>query len=483
MPEPRSCLRRALRRQTPGATTASFTFEYIADYSTGSATAMVTINVAGVNDPPTLLDLQNPLIAKPVLPERFWLEATDPDGDAVAISIAAQPEIGMLTMVGLGSGNSQQIEYAFTGDENIGQTVMLSFELDDSTSTVAAQVPIRLEPFWQINPHQARYRLEVLEPAPSMDETELPVLVQLSTSTVDYNRIHPSGDDIRFFDAEDNPLPYEIETFNPGGNSFIWVRLKTVRASGSNDIWMYVDAPSVPPPTNQTDVWSEYEGVWHLNGNMQNAADSGGVPAWDATQGSTPLVDGRFGGGRDFSTTGSFADLLTTIPVDMTGALTLWFMTNSQFMSGEYGVLFYGTMNNIGDGTGMDDFFLGVTNGLRLHLKIDDDFDMTHTSTNGNGWHLAMATWSEDTDVAFLANDYGPIETLPFMSGFPNLEDSNGMVRLGSTPDPAAPQYFQGQLDEIRISDSLRSTDWLRFERSGMTGQLFRWYPLEEFLP
>ncbi|MFX0099874.1 MAG: DUF2341 domain-containing protein [Candidatus Hodarchaeota archaeon] len=74
---------------------------------------------------------------------------------------------------------------------------------------------------------------------PSTPEDNYTIRLDLD-SGFDYGSCLPGGDDIRFYDASNDSLPYWIEEWNAGGNSTIWIK---VLQSGTSSIKMeYGDA-------------------------------------------------------------------------------------------------------------------------------------------------------------------------------------------------------------------------------------------------
>ena len=97
--------------------------------------------------------------------------------------------------------------------------------------------------------------------------TDFPVLVALDPSRIDYSICAPGGADLRFFAADDaTPLPYEIETWNAGGRSAVWVRVPSIPALADGNIWMHYGDPNATDMSNPPGVWSsEHVVVWHLS--------------------------------------------------------------------------------------------------------------------------------------------------------------------------------------------------------------------------
>ena len=118
-----------------------------------------------------------------------------------------------------------------------------------------------------------------------------PALVVLSGDNIagfDYADCLEGGADIRFTDSEDNEIPYEIESWNSDGESFLWVRVPEL-AIAEDCIYLYWGSTGAEAPTysGEEGVWAGgYEAVWHMNesdpldatGNNNDGTGKGGVP-------------------------------------------------------------------------------------------------------------------------------------------------------------------------------------------------------------
>ena len=101
-------------------------------------------------------------------------------------------------------------------------------------------------------------------------QTNFPVLVRLSTaiSGFKYSDFYADGSDlslvdIGFVDAETNGIPYEIDTWNPSGESLVWVNLP--RMTNGTEFAMWYRSSKTGKELNSDNVWADYTGVWHLN--------------------------------------------------------------------------------------------------------------------------------------------------------------------------------------------------------------------------
>ena len=109
-------------------------------------------------------------------------------------------------------------------------------------------------------------------------QTNFPVLVRLSTaiSGFTYSDFYADGSDlslvdIGFVDAEGNGLAYEIDTWNPSGESLVWVNLP--RMTNGTEFAMWYRSSKTGKELNSDNVWADYTGVWHLNESGSGSAN------------------------------------------------------------------------------------------------------------------------------------------------------------------------------------------------------------------
>ena len=96
---------------------------------------------------------------------------------------------------------------------------------------------------------------------------DFPMLVRVSEANIagfSYSQCSAFGLDIRFTDENGLLIPHEIESWNPGGESIVWVKVPYFRR-GAKVTMHWSLAPSTAAPANDRyAVWSEYLGVWHF---------------------------------------------------------------------------------------------------------------------------------------------------------------------------------------------------------------------------
>ena len=104
------------------------------------------------------------------------------------------------------------------------------------------------------------------------DVTDFPVLVKITSTTPTgfYSDVKNAGADLKFTDASGaGDYPYEIDTWNASGDSYIWVKLPKLSA-GMTFRMYYGDEEQTAQTTKPTDVWTGYDLVCHVN----DASDS-----------------------------------------------------------------------------------------------------------------------------------------------------------------------------------------------------------------
>ena len=110
--------------------------------------------------------------------------------------------------------------------------------------------------------------------------TNFPALIRLAEASpigFNYHQLRADGADLFFQDDAGNLIECEIETWNPSGESCVWVRVPELTAS--TRVRMFWGDPEVTGPTSaqvKGGVWAPaaYAGVWHFSEDDGTAYDS-----------------------------------------------------------------------------------------------------------------------------------------------------------------------------------------------------------------
>ena len=287
--------------------------------------------------------------------------------------------------------------------------------------------------------------------------TDFPVLIRLSPTELPgfaYDQmLSPPHGDLRFSTLNgEQLLSHEVETWNPLGTSYIWVKLPQLSTGTQLRIW-WGKAGQSPPPATPT--WSAFNGIWHLDDALGFAADSSpnGISAT-----STALVSATTGvipGTADLNGTSS------TVAINNTAAL------NPSLISVEAWV-------KTSSATGIPSIFnkdqsSGGTNRVwqfRLNagkpefIVFNASSNATAASStvvNDNQFHHLCGTWDGTTIRMYVD---GTLKGSTAFSGFLKPNQSNkAFIGRGEN---LTPNYFTGSIDEVRLSPVARSADWIR---------------------
>ena len=282
----------------------------------------------------------------------------------------------------------------------------------------------------------------------------------------------PVGGDLRFTDASGtNQIPHEIDEWNTGGASPVWVQVPTL-GSTNDYVWAYWGNPAATTPlawsTNGT-VWlplgssTPYEVVYHLkegalpfqDSTHQNPATNGVAPApmpgivgtGGYFDGSAWLDEGSNNLGDSF-TLSAWIDLDPANPTGYPNAIQpLWANQHGGFGLAGFGF----DVNTYQHYDGVIDVTSGIGGGTGSEAKTAAGV------VSYSQWHLLTASLSQTNGSLALYVDGNPISvTSGFLqTGFANLAD----VNLGRFTDGSF--WMHGIMDEARIRSGISSSNWV----------------------
>ena len=163
--------------------------------------------------------------------------------------------------------------------------------------------------------------------AQAEDLVDFPVLVVLDDAVnFDHTAVQSAGEDLRFIDADGvTELAFEIERWNTGGVSHIWVRVPQIDGNSSADkIWMYFGNPSATSTEDASGTWrSSYVAVFHLTGGEEDSSS----PAHHGTNQGSADADGYIARAKEFDGNNDQIVIADESAFDFTTAMTasLWF--------------------------------------------------------------------------------------------------------------------------------------------------------------
>ena len=301
--------------------------------------------------------------------------------------------------------------------------------------------------------------------------SDFPVLVVLNSGRVNYANTQNSGQDIRFIDANGTTiLPYEIEKWNESGSSYIWVKVPRVDASSSTDsIWMYWGNTGISEGQNKVNVWdANYSVTLHMN-------ETGGTTVYDsknvnngAATGGITTTTGKVSSGLSFNGSSQYIDWgsitgistgnqIHTIeawinPINSTPDPRQWIMVLGQEGDGAHHWLISNTSGSqfgVWEGT---QTYPALPSGSWTHIALTNDGLLLNLFVNGILVTSESATFNFTSTALTLAKMY-------------NTE-----------------AYYNGYLDEFRLSSNARSPAWVSAQYKSMTDAYVTFRPEENCL-
>ncbi|HEV2320434.1 MAG TPA: DUF2341 domain-containing protein [Verrucomicrobiae bacterium] len=324
---------------------------------------------------------------------------------------------------------------------------------------------------------------------------DLPVLIQLGTNIpgFSYSQLASPGNgaDLRFIGESGRELPYQIDTWNPSGQSLVWVQAPEIGSSADfiTACWGNPADSAVQPWTTNGTMWTtlndtnEFVLVYHLgqsgfpfaDSTLKYPADSGVAP---------PATAGLIGNGNAFNGSSEYLDA-GIINLPKTFTLSAWINIATSASSEQT------IWDNKSGGWNVDgfDFYVNSYNAKDGIVFFDTSDGVggdvpQRTATNAvsfGQWHLLTGTLDGINGAAHVYVD-GVDETIN--TEVDTAFQVTNYVRCGSlltgTPGTGGNQYFDGLMDETRIEDSVRDPAWVWASWATVADNAFASYSLVE---
>lgn len=300
---------------------------------------------------------------------------------------------------------------------------------------------------------------------------DFPAMVALDPTRFDYAKAAPDGRDLRFADAATGAeLAYEIEAWQPGGRSIVWVRVPHIEArSDASAIIMYSGNPAAPPPSIAASMtWSsDYLAVFHMAGSL---ADSTAT----ALAGTTSAVGYSVGPIADVMaiSQGAFARIAPGPAVEAIITMSGMLRVDAEDMSGYTSLI---TAPIVGAIT--DRLYLGWHAGRPFAETTDD----SNINSQLEGDPVMLRRWTHlglvlDVRIATLYVD-GVLARTSTYQGAPGPRELGLFIGADceqcqlDAPD-ANIDYLGGAIDELRFERVVRSAAWMDAQSAALRDEL-----------
>jgi len=290
-----------------------------------------------------------------------------------------------------------------------------------------------------------------------------PLLIRFDSSTFDFSRALPHGDDVRFTKPDGTALPFEIEQWDPvTGRAEVWVRIDTVFGNRADQgivmQWGDTNARNGSNGAAVFDTAQGFAGVWHLNENP--ASGSGAVKdrtanGHNGTAASSMTIGNVVAGmiGPALRLDGA-DDYINAGVLNLGGSYTLscWInaddlSTARRFIWKEYSyTLWY---DAIGGGIRIEHF----TDSL-IWRGIYQDKSRLHP-IKADAWYYLAGTYDGDKIRLYVNGTL--LDSTQTIGADPHA--SQEPLSLGGRTG----EFVKGVMDEVRIENRARPADWIRF--------------------
>ena len=309
-------------------------------------------------------------------------------------------------------------------------------------------------------------------PSTSESLVNFPLLVRISEESITgfhYSRTRPDGSDIRFTDQNGKLLPCEVDTWNPDGESLVWVKVPFLKNGVKLTMHWAVKEGSAPPKNDVRELWSDYAAVWHFSeaakGGCKDSTGNGhaafvrGGKLEDA--GSSAIGAAGYVNGADLLSSSHKDDLESAARFTFSG----WYASK---VAVNTNLLFAGTK---GVGSVVSNVTeLVARDGWGLYFEKSPS--KTYWVTTGkSGYHATASVQSgwQFFGATFGINDDGETGMGQFyLDGAGFKSDFHRETDYRVTPSAADFLMAADGMcaDELRVSKRVRSLEWMKAEEA-----------------
>ena len=309
------------------------------------------------------------------------------------------------------------------------------------------------------------------------DQTNFPVLLTLATlpsEMFDADGSYPAingGADIRFTSDEDGDteIPFEVVSFvthntPANGSAEIWVKTG-IDGDTDTDIYVWYNnssatAYAIDATYGAENVWTTYQGVWHMGESSGTAADSTSGSHSGTFAGDLPnSVSAQISNGQDYDGAG---DKIKASASSLFGedkqTISMWFNVDFPFVD-DSSYMFFDTA------------------GGKRHLVYKDrltDYLILYWANVSLNLYTSVPSWWSTSDYVHMEISVDTTETTNNVKVYINgaldttksITCTKGIATdflIGVFSNEAA-GYFDGIIEETRIYNELLTADWISSE-------------------
>lgn len=284
--------------------------------------------------------------------------------------------------------------------------------------------------------------------------TNFPVLIRLNENITGfrYSQFLSGTADLRFTEPNGGELNYEIESWDPAGDSWVWVQVPELTPGMYLDMYWGKAGVAVPAYTTNGATWSDgFAGVWHMTNAVVKDSTANGYHAnyVNNPQNITPTA-GLIGPAQEYAGT---ANSYTTVGVVNFTNLTLsaWVWCADASRDGMFMCKDGPPALNYGD-------LYFWQQGANLRMEVFNwggDVQIPLASAGGPGRWIHLAATINGLRHEIYTN--GTLAGVWYKAG-PGV--NNNQFQLAGSMKQTG-RHHKGKLDEMRAEWVARPADWI----------------------
>lgn len=312
------------------------------------------------------------------------------------------------------------------------------------------------------------------------DVVNFPVLIRLRSDNFDFSQAKEDGSDLRFTKVDGQPLPYEIERWNTVDmEADIWVKVDTVYGNNSSQFilmyWGNSEAVSESNGGAVFDTADAFQGVWHLSGKEMEVAVDATVNRYDGIpvgMSENANVAGAIGGARAFDGISSYINMPNTAGSRLNFTEDAFYSISSWVYAEKIDSLYHAIA-----GKGHEQYYLQFkclknNRATWEFVEFQDQLGWEYSEDSippapGDREWVYLTGVRSGTAQRFYINGEMVVEVAALMPGKygRNTVDDFTIGSHGRSVDLPYYQgwsFFNGLIDEVRVSSISRTDDWVR---------------------
>ncbi|NHJ85394.1 MAG: DUF2341 domain-containing protein [Asgard group archaeon] len=276
---------------------------------------------------------------------------------------------------------------------------------------------------------------------------DFPVFIQIEYES---GKMNVDYSDLRFV-ANEQELDFEIEYFD-SNYAYLWIKIPTF-LSGTNEILMFYGNSGANSTAIPQNVWdNDYVIVQHLEETSGLHYDSSKCLNNGTNSGSNQNVQGKIAKANEFDGVNDYVQIPEATNLKIRNAITMEAWINPQIYD------YWNTImakSESGDGYRI---VWGPSNVLKADFYINS-VRYTPSTTSlipSNTWSYVAATFDGSYIRLYVNGGLWSVTSAPGL-----INDNSYDFTIGDWIDHNNERGFDGSIDEVRVSNITRSSNWL----------------------